>query len=411
MVYRKFNADYLFTGSLMLDDPLTLITDQQGSVIELVDKKDAGDDIETYSGILCPGFVNCHCHLELSHMKGLIPPGTGLVSFLLTVMNSRNIPVDNILNAIEASEAYMYERGIVAVGDICNTDHTLTQKNKRRLYYHSFMEALGFNEQTAEARFQHSLSLYERFRAPFKTNGHTEIFRQPGAAGKSQTDENRLHSVSIAPHAPYSVSAALFKRICGFTGNGLLTMHNQESDAENEFFLKGTGGMTTLYAAMGLSISDFQAPGKSSIQSVLPWFTGQAPLILVHNVVTDKEDMQWITENRQAPVYWCLCPNANRYVTGRLPDIGLFKEYGCRMVIGTDSLASNHQLDILEELKTLQQHFPELSTEELLSWATLNGAEALGIDKEFGSFEAGKKPGIVIIEGAGLKEGKARRLL
>jgi len=98
-------------------------------------------------------------------------------------------------------------------------------------------------------------------------------------------------------------------------------------------------------------------------------------------------------------IYFCLCPNANLYISGQLPDIKLLLRHGCDIVLGTDSLASNHQLDILEEMKTLQSHFPDLSTAALLQWATSNGARALQLDSMLGAFEPRKQPGVVLIEG------------
>jgi cytosine/adenosine deaminase-related metal-dependent hydrolase len=97
-------------------------------------------------------------------------------------------------------------------------------------------------------------------------------------------------------------------------------------------------------------------------------------------------------------LYFCLCPNANLYIGGQLPDMGVLLRRGDRLIVGTDSLASNHRLSILEELKTLQRAFPEVSTPTLLQWATANGARALQLEALLGSFSAGKQPGVLLIE-------------
>jgi|GEM_PF-4572951 len=86
MHYRKFAADHLFTGRQMLDDQYALIARADGKIEHIVAKADAGEDVETYSGILSPGWINCHCHLELSHLKAVIPEHTGMTGFLLSVM-------------------------------------------------------------------------------------------------------------------------------------------------------------------------------------------------------------------------------------------------------------------------------------------------------------------------------------
>src|SRR6478735_2556561 len=133
MAFKKFRADKLFDGYRLLEEDKVLITDEEGSIMDMVALPDAGDDIQELRGILSPGFVNCHCHLELSHMKGLIPEKTGLVKFVFKVVNERHFGEDEILDAIANAEDEMFSNGIVAVGDICNTTITLSQKLKGRL--------------------------------------------------------------------------------------------------------------------------------------------------------------------------------------------------------------------------------------------------------------------------------------
>jgi len=102
-------------------------------------------------------------------------------------------------------------------------------------------------------------------------------------------------------------------------------------------------------------------------------------------------------------LYWCLCPNSNIYIENSIPPLKLLIEEGCEFIIGTDSLASNANLSILEELKTLQLNWPDVPIEDLVSWATINGARALGEQEQFGSIEPGKKPGLLLIENVDLQ--------
>jgi cytosine/adenosine deaminase-related metal-dependent hydrolase len=370
MTYRKFKADYLFLGNRMAESDSVLITIDDGTVQDVVPAAVAGGDVLYYPGLLCPGFVNSHCHLELSHMRGVIPEGTGLVDFLGAVIKRRGEAGVDVKRAIAEAEQEMLDGGIVAVGDICNTADTLEQKLMGRLYYHNFVETIGFVEQGASARFEQSKGVYERF-------------------------EGRR---SVVPHAPYSVSAALFRLIAGLPRNRLITMHNQETAAENEFFLTGKGDFLRLYAFLGVDVSFFRGTGKRSLESVLTYFSKGQTMILVHNVATGEQDLDSLPTGGPE-LYFCLCPNANEYISGRLPDVALLVRRGCRIVIGTDSLASNHQLSVLEELKTLQAAFPGLDTGELLGWATLNGARALQMEQTLGSFSAGKRPGVVLLSG------------
>ena len=360
-----------------------LVTTEEGRVQEVVSAAAAGEGVVYQPGILCPGFVNCHCHLELSHMRGMIPEGTGLVKFLSTVIRGRGAgDPEAVATAIAAGEQEMLDDGIVAVGDICNTADTLAQKRLGRLRYHNFVETIGFIEGGAQMRFGQALRVL-----------------------------SELGSGSIVPHAPYSVSPALFRLIADQAKEAVLTIHNQEDENENEFLISGKGPFTPLYDALGLDISFFHGTGKRSLESWLAYFDKRQPVIAVHNVATRAADL------RMAEGYalsFCLCPNANLYIGGRLPEVGLLVRSGCFIVLGTDSLASNHRLSLLEELKTLERAFPELETSLLLQWATLNGAVALGMGADLGSFEPGKKPGVVLIEGGDgirLADTKSRRLV
>ena len=311
-------------------------------------------------------------------MKDLIPEHTGLVDFILNVVNQRHFPEQQILQAISMAEDEMMANGIVAAGDICNNAYSLLQKTKGRIYYHNFIESSGFNPAIAQQRFQGSLEYFKAF---------AQYYSIP------------IESNSIVPHAPYSVVDELWDLIVNFPGNHLLTMHNQEADAENQWFMDKTGEFSKLFGKMNLDTSFFQPTGKTSLQSTLSKFLPNQSVILVHNVHTSEEDLQAIElQAASRKLHWCLCPNANKFINNELPDVDLFIKHNGEIVLGTDSLASNHQLSILEEIKTIKQHFPNIQMKELLKWATSNGAKALQMDKLLGDFEKGKQPGIILID-------------
>ena len=374
MTYRKFKASQLFTGTEMLGDDVVLITKNDGTIEAIVNCSEGGEDIQQLNGILCPGFINTHCHLELSHMKGLIPEHTGLVDFVLQVVTQRHFPEDAILEAIAKAEDDMLSAGIVAVGDICNNTLTISQKKLNRLRYHSFIEVSGWNPLVASARLEKSLEYYQAFQQVFP------------------------HHTSLSPHAPYSVSPDLWNRLLPFFVDQILTIHNQESEAENELFQKGTGDFMRLYTTMEISNPSFKATGTNSLATFIPYMQKSKQLILVHNSFIQQQDIDLILQKNK-PVSFCLCPNANLYIENTLPPVDLLLHNQLDICIGTDSLASNHQLSILEEMKTLGLHFPHLTPDVLLKAATLNGAKALGMDDELGSFEKGKKPGVLLLNG------------
>lgn len=373
MAYLKYRANYLFTGTEILNSNSVLITNEKGIVETITTTSEAGDDIQQFQGLLTPGFINCHCHLELSHMKGMIPEQTGLVDFILHILQLRHSSETDILEAIDSAEAAMKANGIVAVGDISNNALTLQQKLKDKLQYHNFIEVSGFSPAIAQVRFDTALAVYQAFKTHFPD------------------------STVMVPHAPYSVSPQLFQLIDNVTSQHISSIHNQETKDENAFFLTGEGLFNKLYQAIGSDIGAFFKPSKqNSLQTVIPQIQSPKKLLLVHDTFTSQADIDFLKQHALDYVF-CLCANANQYIENLLPPINLFRQNNCNIVLGTDSLASNHQLSILSEMQTITQHFPEIPMAELLSWATINGAKALNMATILGSFETGKQPGVLLI--------------
>ena len=378
MSFIKLKAEKIFDGYRYRTNEALVL--QADGTVEGFMKEEELTDLVHVDGILCPGFINCHCHLELSHLKGMIAEETGLLQFVREVVQKRNLSEDKILEAIEQAEIEMRDQGIVAVGDICNNTDTIQQKSKNNLFYHNFIEVLGADPNNALKIF-----------GDFEKNYHS--FCQ--VVGK--------HRVSLTPHAPYSVSKPLWQRVVNYPGNHLLSIHNQETEDENLWFQNKIGGFEAIFQKMGIDSSSFQPSGKTSIQTYLHNFLPGQQVLLVHNVYTSEIDIQF-TKELPLHLFWCLCPNANQYISNRMPDIPMFIENNCAIVLGTDSLASNHQLSIWEEIKTIQTHFPGVKLEEMLTWATINGARALQADEKLGSFEKGKKPGVLAISPGTLTE-------
>ncbi len=374
MSYRKLKADYLFDGFKMHKDKV-LICAQDGVIESVVNEEQAGEGLEKLSGILSPGFINCHCHLELSYLKGLIVEKKGLVDFVLSVVKSRNLKEEIKLDAMYSAESEMQKSGIVAVGDICNSTDTRILKSEKRLDYYNFIELLGWAPGLALSRYENAKK-------------SAALFIESGA------DEKHL---SLNPHAPYSVSDDLWDLMKNDFLHKTITIHNQESTAENEYFVSGSGDLTRMYALMKMDSHHFNAPGTRSLAHYLPKLKTATHILLVHNTYTNEADITEALSQRES-LFFCLCPNANLYIEDRVPEIPLFLKHKIEMVLGTDSLASNHQLNILEEMKTIKNSFPLIPTSELLLWATSNGAKVLSFDKNLGDFKKGKKPGVVLIE-------------
>lgn len=327
-----------------------------------------------YAGILSPGFVNAHCHMELSHMKGAIPEGLSLIPFLKHIPLHRN---DYTQEQKDGARINGYNEllanGVVAVGDICNTNDTLDVRALGKMHVHSFVESMGFT-QTPDRQFAYATQVYDTFAA-------------------QQAGDKRL-SQSIVPHAPYSVSEQLFRLIDQHNPNSLISIHNQESFAEDEYYLMKKGAVIELLQTLGIDDTFFQPSGKSSLQTYLQWFSSAHPFMFIHNTYTSRVDIE-VAKTLLPNLYWCFCPNANIYIESRLPDIDMFIREKVNICVGTDSLASNHQLSVLAELATIKHHYPHISWETLLTWGTSNGAKALQMDNMVGSLKVGTKPGIL----------------
>ncbi len=382
MLYRKIKGSKIFTGYHFAAADDVLIVQENGIVEAIIKEREAGEGIEKFDGIVCPGFVNAHCHIELSHLKNVIPQHTGLVGFVEQVIFKRDAGQDNKHQAMQDAEMELYNSGTVAVGDICNTADSIGLKQRSKLHWHNFIEVSGFVAAGAAARFENATKVLQKF-------------------------ENDLPQCTntLVPHAPYSVSKILFELINNETASKIISIHNQEAAAENEWYKNKTGNFLALYKNLGIDISSFKASGKSSLQSWLPYFKGNQKIISVHNTFINEQDIAWLASfiiNIDSFIF-CICPNANLYIENTLPPVELLVNSNNKIVLGTDSIASNKQLNISEEIKTIQKYFSGIGLEKILQWATLNGAAALGIDDIFGSFEKGKKPGIVIINDEGAK--------
>ena len=392
---KKTSADWVFPISSEPIQNGVVITDDEGKILA-VERREQHDpaSLDILRGILAPGFVNTHCHLELSHMKGKVDTGTGLIPFITNVVTKRNAEAEVIAEAIEQAEAEMLAGGIVALGDISNAPDTFAVKAKGRMRYYTFVELFDFlQEADAEKKFAEWLPVYEQL----------EI--APGSA--------RV----LVPHAPYSVSKTLFQKINAFNEKSGVTIsiHNQETPPESELFEKGSGAFYDFYGKFGISLEQFRPTGLPSILYALENLNPANRTLFVHNTLTTKADIE-AAHDWSPHVFWATCPNANLYIENRLPDYQAFLDTNARMTIGTDSLTSNWQLSILEEMKAIARYQSYVPFETMLRWATLNGAQALGFDDTLGSLEAGKMPGLVLLqgldEGMKLTEGvTVRRLL
>lgn len=380
---RKLSADYIFTG---VSEPLkngVVTIDNQGRVLD-VSLETIDSSTEVFEGIICPGFINTHCHLELSHMRSVLEEKTGMANFIKGILSKRgHARAEQIEDALIAAEQEMIDNGIVAVGDISNTTDTFKLKEKGNLYYHTFIEIFNSNPVKAAEVFENGVTLEKILKSTSQVKS----------------------TCSIVPHAPYTMSKELLIHINEYAAKNksIISIHNQESRGEDDLFLTKSGELYNLFVQLGIDLSSFHATGLNALRSTFPFLTRAAKILLVHNTYTSLQDIYWAEEllrkmsGGKSQLYWCTCPNANLYIENKLPYYDHFLEMDSKVTIGTDSLASNWSLSVLDELKTISKYNPTIPLQTLITWATKNGAEFLGIDL-LGTIEKGKQPGLNLLK-------------
>ncbi|MBP6456010.1 MAG: amidohydrolase family protein [Chitinophagaceae bacterium] len=364
---KWYSADEVFLNEKLCKD-VFLGFDNENYIKKIIFEK-PNDNVQFFDGILSPGFVNAHCHLELSYLHQQIDTNLGLIPFLEWINKNRNsVEQEKIFDKIAEQDNEMYQNGIQAVGDICNTDWTIETKIKSKIQYHSFVELVGVNEKIASQKIDE------------------------GKLKQKLFEENNLKN-SLAIHAPYSCSGNLIEKICVENKSNILSIHMQESDEENLLFQKKENQFLAFYKNMNIEALKIDEINLTSFEAIEKKIKFQQNSIFVHNTFTTNEDIKMLQANQ----YFCFCPKANLYIENRLPDVNLFLEKNNQLVLGTDSLASNNTLNIWEEILVFQKYFPEIPLQNYLKWATINGAKALKMDNKIGSFEVGKQPGLINI--------------
>jgi cytosine/adenosine deaminase-related metal-dependent hydrolase len=372
-------AQYVITNSGRPLKRAVITTENDGTIISVEDTTGALTEkhsTEFYNGIIVPGFVNSHCHLELSHLKGHTSKKGGLGGFIEEIRNNRASSKERIVSSASAADDHMYNEGIVLCADTCNTSDSFSIKKESRISYINLLEVFGLDPEKANKRMAEILTV------------------------AAQAKELDLQ-FSLTPHSAYSMSLSLFRFLRNETiKNKVTSIHFMETRGEEIFLKNHSGPLMTSYQRSGLLPPRLETPENHG-DVILNEITRSGTLILVHCTFADRDLIRLIKKRRN--LYWCLCPNSNIYIENTLPPLKLLIEEGCKIIVGTDSLASNDDLSILEELKTLQFNIPDIPIETLVMWATINGARALGKQDVYGSIKPGNKPGLLLIENVDLQ--------
>ena len=373
---RRFAAKYVYT--LTSQDPLLnafVEVDGAGTVLR-TGPCESGEEL--LDGAIVPGFVNAHCHVELSYMKGLFRKGTGMAGFIdqINALRDSFSPEVKLSCLKEAMDA-MWDQGVVAMADISNCDDSFAVKASHPLYIRTFLEVFGAHPEDCPNVMEAVLALQKKALA-------LGLDAAP------------------SPHACYTMSPELLSAssVAGLR-SGYLSFHSEESWEEEQMMLCGSGPMWENRKANGIPTPP--VTGTTSLEYFLDRLLAgglQAPVpghvLLVHECCLTAEGAALARKLLREP-YLAVCPLSNLFIHRMLPPIPLMRESGIPICVGTDSLSSNDALCMVDELYCLQQAFPEVPLGELLEWACLNGARFLGKDAVLGTLEPGKTPGLVFI--------------
>lgn len=380
---RIFTSDYIFP---IVAGPIRdgyVMTDDEGYVLKMGAARELNPPAlsvaEYFPGAIVPGFVNTHSHIELSHLKGAFSKGSGMSGFINQINSLRDsVDKSGRINAIETEMRGLYRQGVSAMADISNCNESFECKSHSPIYTRTFLEVFGTDPKEADMIVEGALELCR------------------------EAEEMDLDAAPT-PHSCYTMSPELLMAasVAGIK-SGYLSYHSQESRQEEDLIRYGTGELAENYKGRGLPTPPVTGTSAlvyfiDNIKKVM-----RAPIrghvLLVHNVAIDEESIDYALEWLKSP-YFAVCPLSNIFIHNQLPPLELMRRKGLKITVGTDSLSSNDLLSMVAEMKCIQDHFPEIPFDEILKWATRNGAEFLGKEELLGSFEAGKKPGIVNIEG------------
>ncbi len=397
MTENRIAASYVYT--LDAEEPIVngyVEYDDDGTVTAVGRCEDISSEKRFLDGAIVPGFVNAHCHVELSHLHGKFRKGTGMAGFIdqineLRDWAGREVKVELVRKWMDK----MWADGVSAMADISNDDSSFEVKASHPMYTRTFLEVFGSEPHMCEGVM----------------NEVTELNAAADAAGID---------AAPTPHSCYTMSPQLLSASAAAgLERGYLSYHSQESLEEEELIRYGSGAMYENRKRSGMSTPP--VTGESSLKYFMDRLADARPapydahVLLVHNVCLSQDDID-VARKVMNNVYWAICPLSNQFIHDALPPVRLMRKNGLDVMIGTDSLSSNDDLDMVKEMYCLHENFPEVGMNELLSWASLNGARFLSKEDELGSLTPGKKPGLVFIgnldgEGCLTAESRSERII
>ena len=376
MSCKRVTAEFVYT----LESPQPIRNgyveyDETDGTIISVGSCAEGETVEP--GALVPGFVNAHCHVELSHLHKKFRKGTGMAGFIDQINELRDwAGREAKAQLVQEWMDKMWADGVSAMADISNDDSSFDVKGSHKMYTRTFLEVFGSEPHMCEGVM-------------------AEVTELGRVADKAGID------AAPTPHSCYTMSPQLLSASAAAgLAKGYLSYHSQESQEEEDLLRSGSGAMYENRKRSGMSTPP--VTGESSLKYFLDRLADAKPapydehILLVHNVCLAQDDID-AAKKVMNNVYWAVCPLSNIFIHNALPPIPLMRRNGLAITLGTDSLSSNDDLDMVKEMYCLHANFPEVPMSEILTWASMNGAAFLSKEDTMGSLSAGKKPGVVRI--------------
>lgn len=380
MGIRRIAASYVYTleSAEPLRNGFVEYDENDGTIIRTGVCEDPSSE-EILQGALVPGFVNAHCHVELSHLHGKFYKGSGMAGFIDQINALRDWAGREVKQElVQKWMDKMWNDGVSAMADISNDDSSFDIKASHDMYTRTFLEVFGSEPEMCEGVMADVTAL--------------DALAQEKGIDAAPT-----------PHSCYTMSPALLgASAAAGLAKGYISYHSQESQEEEDLLLTGTGAMYENRVRNGMSTPP--VTGESSLKYFIDRLSAVVPapydqhILLVHNVCLQQDDID-AAKKVMNNVYWAICPLSNIFIHNALPPVGLMRKNALDIAIGTDSLSSNDDLSMIKEIACIHENFPEVPMNEIFTWASLNGARFLSKDDVLGTIAPGKKPGIVLVDG------------
>lgn len=365
------SSEVIINGFLIIND--TKI-ESAGKTCDLTDNRNS-QVIDFGNSAIMPGFVNAHTHLELTNLHGLEVEDKKLPTWIWQLMKTKMKWKEpdfesSLINGVKQS----LESGTTTVYDITNSGYAYNVLQNQPIRKVIFDEVIALDPVHCKTVLDTAKEKLEKI-----------------------DTSNNLLDIGISPHAPYTVSPELFAGCTGLADelNLPLCTHIAETEDEIEFLTEGTGLFADFLRKLRLLSKDWIPPGKTPINFLNSTGILNSKPVLIHCNYLTNDEISIISESGCSVIY---CPRSHKFFEHKDHPLQKLLNKGINVAIGTDSLASNYSLSILDEMRTIRSTFHQVEPQTIIDMATINGAAALGLDDKFGKLRNGYYADLAVIK-------------